>query len=237
MRVWDIQPGYLNRQSLLGEHREIHALVSIIENDKSGYAHHPETLRWKPHLGTLKLRHGQIVTEMTLRGYHHDSPVGESALGSWPDVYLDAPGAQFAILRQRYRDREAGRIRLPETVNQLWAQHRYSVLARDPNSARQVELQLGQGPKALPFGSLAADLVTWLRQPPDMERLLRTLSQMRREGSDAQPIAGDERSDAASMLTDIARMGQSSRAVLQSTALSDFAFWLGETGPGEGRRQ
>jgi hypothetical protein len=237
MRVWDIQPGYLNRQSLLGEHREIHALVSIIENEKRGYAHHPETLRWKPHLGTLKLRHGQIVTEMTLRGYRHDSPVGESALGSWPDVYLDAPGAQFAILRHRYRDKDAGRIPLPETAQQLWAQHRRSVLARDPGFARQVELLLGQGPKALRFGALATELVARLRQPPDMEQLLRTLSQMRREGSDAQPIAGDERSDASATLTGILRMGQSSRAVLPCTALSDFAFWLGETGPGEGRRQ
>jgi len=25
MRVWDINPGYLNRQSLLGEHRELQA--------------------------------------------------------------------------------------------------------------------------------------------------------------------------------------------------------------------
>jgi hypothetical protein len=30
MRVWDVNPGYLNRPSLLGEHREIHAIVSIL---------------------------------------------------------------------------------------------------------------------------------------------------------------------------------------------------------------
>jgi len=237
MRVWDIHPGYLNRHSLLGEHREIHALVSIIENNKRGYAHHPETLRWKPHLQTLKLRHGQIVTEMTLRGYRHDSPVGESALGPWPEVYLDAPGAQFAILRHRYRDKDAGRIPLPGTAQQLWEQHRHSLLARDPDFTRQVELQFRHGSKALRFGSLAAELVTRLRHPPDMGRLLTALSDVCREGSDEQSSPCDVRPDASVTLEDLVRMAHSREAFLQSTALSDFAFWLGETGPGEGGRQ
>ena len=34
MRIWDVNPGYLNRQSLLGEHRELHAIFSIIKNNK-----------------------------------------------------------------------------------------------------------------------------------------------------------------------------------------------------------
>ena len=46
MRIWDINPGYLNRQSLLGEHRELHGIVSIIRDNKKGYSRHPETLRW-----------------------------------------------------------------------------------------------------------------------------------------------------------------------------------------------
>ena len=237
MRVWDIHPGYLNRQSLLGEHREIHALVSIVENDKRGYAHHPETLRWKPHLGTLKLRHGQTVTEMTLRGYRHYSPVGQSALGPWPEVYLDSPGAQFAILRHRYRDKEAGRIPLPETHQQLWAQHRYSILARDPDFAQQVEQQLRDGGKALRFGALAAELVTRLRQPPALGHLLKALAQMRHKGSDEKSSPGGERSDALANLRDILRTAHSHGSVLQSTALGDFAFWLGATGSGQGGEQ
>ncbi len=234
MRVWDIQPGYLNRQSLLGEHREIHALVSIIENDKRGFAHHPETLRWKQHLGTLKLRHDQTVTEMALRGYQHYSPVGQSALRPWPDVYLDAPGAQFAILRHRYRDKEGGRIPLPETTPQLWAQHRYSVLARDPDFVQQIEQQLAHGARALNFGALAAELVTRLRQPPAGEQLLMALAQMRREGSDEESSPGGELSDALAICTDILRMAQSHRSILESTALSDLTFWLGDTRSGQG---
>ncbi len=237
MRVWDIQPGYLNRQSLLGEHREIHALVSIIENDKRGFAHHPETLRWKQHLGTLKLRHDQTVTEMALRGYRHYSPVGQSALRRWPDRYLDAPGAQFAILRHRYRDKEGGRIPLPETTQQLWAQHRYSVLARDPDFVRQTERRLAHDAKALHFGTLAAELVTRLRQPPAAGRLLITLAQIGRARSSDKPSPGGERSDALAIWTDILRMAQSHRSILESTALSDLTFWLGDISSGQGGAQ
>lgn len=237
MRVWDIRPGYLNLQSLLGEHREIHALVSIIENNKRGYAHHPETLRWKPHLGTLKLRHDQDFTEMTVRGYQHHSPVGESALGPWPEAYLDEPGAQFEILRHRYRDKESGRISLPETIQQLWAQHRYSVLARDPEFVHKVELQLRRGDESLRFGTLAAELVARLRRPPVEEHLLNTLVQMQQRGYDKKWTPQGQRLDASAILTDIVRTAHSHRAILQSTALSDFAFWLGETGSGQGGEQ
>lgn len=32
MRVWDLSPGHLNDRSLLGEHRELHGIVSILAN-------------------------------------------------------------------------------------------------------------------------------------------------------------------------------------------------------------
>ena len=34
MRIWDVPAGYLNRQSLLGEHRELHGIYSILTNGK-----------------------------------------------------------------------------------------------------------------------------------------------------------------------------------------------------------
>lgn len=36
MRIWDINPGYLNRQSLLGDHRELHGIVSIQQRARDG---------------------------------------------------------------------------------------------------------------------------------------------------------------------------------------------------------
>lgn len=34
MRVWDLHPGYLSRQSLLGQHAEIHAVHAVIYDQK-----------------------------------------------------------------------------------------------------------------------------------------------------------------------------------------------------------
>jgi hypothetical protein len=34
MRIWDVNPGYLKRQSLLGEHRELHAIFPLLKTTK-----------------------------------------------------------------------------------------------------------------------------------------------------------------------------------------------------------
>ncbi|MFH2106333.1 MAG: pyrimidine dimer DNA glycosylase/endonuclease V [Candidatus Micrarchaeota archaeon] len=75
MRIWDVKPGKLCREHLLGEHRELHAIWSIITKSKKGYSQHPETLRWKGKLKALYLRHEKLVGEMEKRGYCHRSPL------------------------------------------------------------------------------------------------------------------------------------------------------------------
>ena len=77
MRIWDISPKRLCRNHLLGEHRELHAIWSVLVNGKKGYAHHPETLRWRGKLRALYGRHDALVQEMAVRGYQHRSPVAE----------------------------------------------------------------------------------------------------------------------------------------------------------------
>ena len=132
MRVWDVNPGYLNRQSLLGEHRELHAIVSIIKHNKKGYSRHPETLRWYGFGWALNQRHRLLAAEMNLRGYVDRSPVllKTNSL-QWPDAFVDSPAVQFSILSKKYKNIEQGRIPLPRNIQQLWAQHQYSVMARD----------------------------------------------------------------------------------------------------------
>ena len=100
MRIWDLNPGYLNRQSLLGEHRELHGLVSIIKHNKKGYSKHPETLRWIGFGWALKQRHKLLVSEMKLRGYTDKSPVLlRSKPEAWPETYVDEPDRQIYILK------------------------------------------------------------------------------------------------------------------------------------------
>lgn len=101
MRIWDLDPSRLCRQHLLGEHAELHALWTVLTEDREGYREHPETERWEGKLAALYERHEALVEEMVERGFQHASPLDpELATGaSVQDAYVDPPEDQEAILR------------------------------------------------------------------------------------------------------------------------------------------
>ncbi|MBU1862740.1 MAG: pyrimidine dimer DNA glycosylase/endonuclease V [Candidatus Omnitrophica bacterium] len=101
MRIWDLAPQKLCRQHLLGEHRELHAIWSVLKHNKKGYSRHPETLRWKGKMAALYARHHQLVHEMKLRGYNHQSPLDvKLAKGrTKQNVFIQSRMQQKEILR------------------------------------------------------------------------------------------------------------------------------------------
>jgi len=103
MRIWDIPPEKLCRNHLLGEHRELHAIWSILIHNKKGYAFHPETVRWRGKQKALFLRHEALVNEMKHRGYHHHSPLEiRYATGSeHQDILVDSYAKQVCMLKQK----------------------------------------------------------------------------------------------------------------------------------------
>lgn len=103
MRIWDISPARLCRSHLLGEHRELHAIWSILTENKKGYSSHPEVLRWKGKLNALYLRHEQLVSEMAKRGYIHKSPLDiELAEGAGKqNSFVDSYEEQINRLRAK----------------------------------------------------------------------------------------------------------------------------------------
>lgn len=143
MRVWDIHPGYLSCKNLLGQHAEIHALFSVLRNNKKGYQSHPETLRWKGRLNKLIKKHDLTVKEMELRNYNHGSPlisVCESSEFKESVDYLDHPKNQFEILRQKYKGMSStGRIPLPKRGSDFWAHNKYSVMLRGYNYYKDIQ--------------------------------------------------------------------------------------------------
>lgn len=233
MRVWDIHPGYLNRQSLLGEHRELHGIVAIISQGKKGYANHPETRRWVGYGWALQQRHRLLACEMALRGFTDRSPVAlTGGEGTWPSAYLDVPAAQYQRLEQKYRDKEQGRIPLPQTSQQLWAQHKYSLLARDPKLYREIGRNLAR-PGNHDFAQLAKLLTETLRHPPSPGGSHNAVEHM--WGYVANEALGGKPPEFATWSTaDLLRETQK-RALagkvaylLTSTALSDLAAWHNE---------
>lgn len=230
MRVWDIDPGYLNRQSLLGEHRELHGIVSIIANNKKGYSKHPETLRWVGYGWALKQRHKLLAAEMKLRGYVDRSPVLlRSNPGQWPEIYIDTPATQLSLLTEKYTNLEAGRIPLPKNAQQLWAQHKYSVMARDISSYERIGkwVTTKQGSKAI--NAVALELNSLLRQPPNPKLIENTLLHMWGYVSRYSSISGKELSSMPKpkLLSTIQKLALANNVnyLKESTALTEISAW------------
>lgn len=103
MRIWDLPPERLCRAHLLGEHRELHAVWSVLSKGKKGYSRHPETLRWKGKLKALYRRHEALVREMGRRGYRHASPLDRRlATGAAAQrTFVDSPARQKRILSKK----------------------------------------------------------------------------------------------------------------------------------------
>jgi hypothetical protein len=103
MRIWDIHPKRLCRNHLLAEHRELHAIWSILTRNKTGYSRHPETLRWKGRLKALYQRHESLVEEFGRRGYAHHTPLDRRLAGgkAVQTVFVDTPEGQLRRLRKK----------------------------------------------------------------------------------------------------------------------------------------
>jgi len=106
MRIWDIAPDKMCRQHLLGEHRELHAIWSILTKNKRGYANHPETKRWRGKLKALYCRHSLLVEEMSKRGYQHHSPLSKD-LATGRDVQCEVVDS-LERQRQLLKDKGCG---------------------------------------------------------------------------------------------------------------------------------
>jgi hypothetical protein len=103
MRIWDVPPAQLCQAHLLGEHRELHAVWTILTQGKTGYRQHPETRRWIGKQAALYRRHAELVSEMQRRGYTHRSPLDPAlAIGeSEQTVLLDSLERQRELLRTK----------------------------------------------------------------------------------------------------------------------------------------
>lgn len=96
-------PSLLCRQHLLGEHRELHAIWSVITKKKKGYSKHPETIRWVGKLKALYVRHEILVAEIKKRDYSHKSNLSpQLAIGKdKQSVFINTIDEQIKILKKK----------------------------------------------------------------------------------------------------------------------------------------
>lgn len=226
MRVWDVHPGYLDRQRLLGEHRELHGVVAVTTRGANGYAAHPEAKRWAGLGWACAMRHRLLAAEMAFRGYRDRTPVRlRRAPGRWPATFIDEPAAQFGLLARKYADERRGRIPLPKSAQELWAHHKYSVLARGQAAYRDLGVRVSTLPRT-EMDELAVELVGWLRKPPSAGDLRNALQHM--WGHVETGPDGFEDCSPRTALKRIQRaaLAEDSRYLLLQTALTELGAWM-----------
>jgi hypothetical protein len=129
VRIWHVPPAYLDNQRLLGEHLELHIILSAIsklqQKRKGGYTRHPETIKYSNRVSFLLRRHDSLVREMRLRGWKsgekHLTPpktagIPPSALRHYR-VTKELIRKDIADLKQRWKREGKKGGRLP--INQL----------------------------------------------------------------------------------------------------------------------
>ncbi len=72
MRMWMVDPKYMCRQHLLGEHLELHMFVTSINKKMKLTGFVKNNLL---EVSSLKSRHEELVNEMEMRGYKHKTPL------------------------------------------------------------------------------------------------------------------------------------------------------------------
>jgi hypothetical protein len=231
MRIWDINPGYLNDKSLLGEHRELHGIVSILVNKKNGYARHPETLRWQGFGWALARRHALLRAEMHLRSFHDRTPVElAQPTGRWPDTFIDTPAVQFDLLAGKYEQKRHGRIPLPTNVQEFWAHHKYSILARDQRMYTALGRLVAADISRATFERITMTVTHLLRVQPSEGMLRNALQHMWGYVADlgSSGISRSESKNPGTLLVTIQELVKKHDItyLLRSTALSELGAWL-----------
>ena len=224
--LFSLSPGYLTGEELLQLHR-----LTLSP---------PEPWPEFPH--ALNIFRKQVIAELHLRGLSLESQLesaeedASQAIGigesdstievCWPQ--LDAVMVTHDLQALQNREAES-RIPAPQQLTTLWAQHKYSTMARDPARGKSIGARLGHKTRSLTEQELLLELVTDLRTPPPAGRMRNSIQHM---WGYVAPIARSrgiepDFSQLTETLTIICSIAleEPTGYLATSTALSDLRVW------------
>ena len=97
MRMWNVDPKLMCRNHLLGEAREMHALVGMILHGKklSGTKYITQGL---VEVHNIRIRHDVLALEMLKRNYRHMSPLPDVIL--WTEGCVDSEQSLKELIKR-----------------------------------------------------------------------------------------------------------------------------------------
>jgi len=224
--ILDIHPGYLGSQELIKEVELLHCLLGGAPFSKGGKAGSNCQRMWAQHKRGAYVRYLWLLAELKFRSVKPEFPepsfleIGQQP--TWPES-VNSPAQQFSFLEKD------ARIPLPKNHQQLWAQHKYSILARDVNLYRELGPKVAAMKTGTDFSMLANQLTLALRiqpEPGGMRNALQHMWGYVSEGINSQSgISGwDLKKLNQEIQTRVASIGE--MYLLHSTALTELETWL-----------
>ena len=234
-QILDIHPGYLGNQELINETGLLHRLVNETTNPetKKLYTRGQQT-EGQDGRDTYR-RYLWNLAEMKFRGIEYEYPeipiLRNEKRNNLPASF-SATAQQLGYLYKRHGIGNDARIPLPKNSQQLWAQHKYSILARDVNLYRELGPMVAMMRTASSFSMLTDYLTLSLRTQPNIGGIRNALQHMWGYVSDRDK--GNTHISEWSLQKlnhaiqdEVVKHGE--KYLMHSTALTDLQTWLPES--------
>jgi len=231
-QVLDIHPGYFGRQHLVDEYRLLGSALAAGSAQKPGERANPSMRRWQEYSWAAYRRFLWIRAEIDFRGITLSTPALDvqdpKRKYAWPNP-ISSPAKQFGLINEGQIEDGTGRIPLPRNSQQLWAQHKYSVMARDANHYRSLGPRVARLRTDKEFMNLAEELTGLLRLQPSEGGLRNALQHMWGH------VSGTNKSNPGVNDWSLVRvikeikcqaLTQDEKYLLHSTALTELQTWL-----------
>ncbi len=218
--ILSVHPGYFSTPTLKAEHTRLTVSLQTPESRRDAGI---------PSRSGLLLRRELVRSELRLRA--DDDFAGGSGLtiDGW-DESMDGSidRADIEMLRGKSPNDDA-RIPVPGSSQRLWAQHKYSVMARDPALYKELGPRVSGGDSDELFDEVITLCTRLLYQAPDKGRLRNALEHMWGyvSGYDDQSIdAGTAPLNRLAERIRLLSVDHSVTYLLHSTALCDLDLWV-----------
>ena len=146
----------------------------------------------------------------------------------WPDSSC-TPSRQLRLTCENHSHDENARIPTPKNAQQLWAQHKYSILARDANFYRQLGPRVARLNTDSEYSDLANELTYSLRRQPSEGGLRNAAQHMWGHVSGNKKMSSNFVDWPISRLLDEIKhraVDQDEYYLLHSTALTELETWV-----------
>ena len=214
---------------------ELRLLISVLTEknvQKTDNLANSDLEPWRENSWAASQRYFWLKAELEFRGLTEsiaELPIKKRRnKNRWPEP-SSPPAQQLEWVSVEGSEDHTARIPYPKNSQQLWAQHKYSILARDANLYREFGHKVAKAYSIREFPDLANQLTFLLRAQPKEGGLRNALQHMWGHVSNDEAVnPGPSEWSLAKLDEEIKRRVtvQGERYLLHSTALTDLQTWF-----------